>query len=226
MQADGPATKEEPAEVVHYFRLWRGIANLVGNGPYDEPVWVDGDLFLRSDYSQKLSEWPEWAEFGDWGAWIVSPRQDGYTRVLHSIKHERQSQRTQRVEAMFTRFSDAGKYIILRIGDSVRSSKHIRLRTLFVEWESRGLDPRIHADPANQDIVDIFQAARPSLHANVAEKSLKIYRVDDGQTASAIALNHDQPRMQILVMSLGELTAALLEGMPESITSQVDLWRE
>jgi hypothetical protein len=59
-----------------------------------------------------------------------------------------------------------------------------------------------------------------------AEKHLKSYTLEDDPSSYGFALRAEQPRMEVLALSFEELTAALLEGMPESITSQVVLWRE
>ncbi|OMC16496.1 hypothetical protein A5736_18185 [Mycobacterium sp. SP-6446] len=127
---------------------------------------------------------------------------------------------------MFSRFSDATKYVILRIGDSIRSRSDIRLRTLFVNWEARGLDSRIRVQPASGEVIDLLTTERPTLEKDYAEKHLKSYVLDEDANSYGFALDSEQPRMEVLALSFEELTAALLDGMPESITSQVALWRE
>ncbi|WP_254848334.1 hypothetical protein [Mycobacterium sp. SP-6446] len=226
MEVGGPVAGNDRTEANRYYELWRRIANFAGNGPYDEAVWENDRLYLRSDYSEKLKEWPKWAELGDWAAWIIAPKPDGYIRVLSSLKHERDAERTERVEVMFSRFSDATKYVILRIGDSIRSRSDIRLRTLFVNWEARGLDSRIRVQPASGEVIDLLTTERPTLEKDYAEKHLKSYVLDEDANSYGFALDSEQPRMEVLALSFEELTAALLDGMPESITSQVALWRE
>jgi hypothetical protein len=224
MDVGGPVAGTEPAEVIRYYDLWRRIANFIGNGPYDEADWEDDRLYFRSDYSEKLKEWPKWAEFGDWAAWIVAPNPKGYICVLNSLKHEREAERTERIEVMFSRFSDAGKYVILRMGDSIRSRSDIRLKTLFVNWEARGLDSRIRVEPTGREVIDFLTTERPTLEKDYAEKHLKRYALDDDPGSYGFALDSEQPRMGVLALSFEELTAALLDGMPESITSKVALW--
>jgi hypothetical protein len=226
MNAGGPVAENEAAEVIRYYDLWRRIANFIGNGPYDEADWDDGRLYFRSDYSEKLKQWPKWAELGDWAAWIIAPNPKGYICVLNSLKHEREAERTERIEVMFSRFSDAGKYIISRMGDSIRSRSDIRLRTLFVNWEARGLDPRIRVEPASREVIDFLTTERPTLETDYAEKYLKRYALGGDPDSYGFALDYEQPRMEVLALSFEELTAALLDGMPESITSQIALWRE
>lgn len=97
MDASGAATADEATEVIRYYDFWREIANSIGNGPYDEAEWVEDRLYFRSDYSEKLKRWPEWAEFGDWAAWIIALKPERYMCVLRSLKHERESERNERI---------------------------------------------------------------------------------------------------------------------------------
>ncbi len=224
MHVGGPVAQGGSTEVIRYYDLWRKIASVARDGSYDEADWEDGRLYFRSDYAEKLRKWPEWAELGDWGAWIIAPRNEGYICVLSSLKHERDTQRSERVEVMFSHFADAGKYIIMRIGDSVRSD--LRLQTLFVKWEARGLNSRIQIQPANREAIGFLNKERPTLKEGYAEKYLKSYTLEDDPTSYGFALSWEQPRMEVLALSFEELTAALLDGMPESITSKVSLWRQ
>jgi hypothetical protein len=212
-----------PTEVIRYYELWRKIASVAGNGSYDDADWEDGRLYFRSDYSEKLRKWPEWAELGDWGAWIIAPTREGYICVLSSLKHERETQRDEDIRVMFSNFADAGKYIIMRIGDSIRTD--LRLKSLFVKWDDRGLDSRILIAPASRDAIDFLNKESPTLDEGFAEKHLKSYTLENDPSSYGFALPSEQPRMEVLALSFEELTAALLDGMPESITSKVPRWR-
>jgi hypothetical protein len=212
------------AEVVRYYELWRKIANVVGRGPYEQADWEDGRLYFRLDYWDKLKEWPEWAKFGDWAAWIIAPSREGYFCVLHSLKHERASQRSERIEVMFSRARDAGKYIILQMGDSLRY--RLGLETLFIKWDARELNSRIQIKPAGHGAIDFLTRERPTLERDYAEKHLKNYTLEDDPSSYGFALPADQTNMGVLALSFEELTAALLDGMPESITSKVALWSQ
>jgi hypothetical protein len=222
----GDGQGDEPADVYRYYELWRRIANLVGGGPYDEPDLQDGRVYFRSDYSEKVRKWPEWAEQGYWGAWIIEPKHEGYFCVLRSLLHEREVDRSETIQVIFSRFLDAGKYIVMRVGDSIRTSRDIRLKSLFVNWEDRGLDARIRMEPASRDVVDFLKRESPTLKDGFAEEYLKKYTLDDDLGSYGFTLPDEQPRMGVLAVSLEELTAELLDGMPESITSQVALWRK
>lgn len=219
----GAATAGDPAEVIRYYNLWRNIANSVGNGPYDEAEWVADRLYFRSDYSDKLKRWPQWADSGDWGAWIIAPKPEGYICVLRSLKHEREAERSERIEVIFSRFADAGKYIIARIGNGIRSSRNIQRKSLFIDWEERGLDSRIRVEAAGLEIIDFLATERAALDRDYAEQHLRRYTLEDNPGSYGFALDYEQPMMQVLALSFEELTAELLEGLPESITSQVPL---
>jgi hypothetical protein len=219
MQPGGPPPEDESAEVVRYYNFWRTVARAAGQGSRDEPDWKDGRLYFRSDYSEKLEKWPEWDQLGDWGAWIIAPRSEGYVCVLSSVRHERSAERSEDIEVMFSRIADAGKYIILRIGDSVRSD--LRLKTLFVKWDDRDLDSRIQAEPADQRTIEFLSKETPTLKDGFAEKYLTRYTFKDDPSSYGFALPSEQPRMEVLALSFEELTTALLDGMPESITSKL-----
>lgn len=212
------------SEVVGHYDLWRKIANAVGKTDYDGPDKQDGRLYFRSDYSEKLNKWPQWEEQGNWGAWIIAPTSEGYFCVLSSLKHERETQRDEDIKVLFSNFSDAGKYIILRIGDSVRVD--LRLKTQFVKWDDQGLDSRILIEPANPEVIDFLNREYPALKEGFAERYLKRYAFEDHPRSYGFAFPEDEPRMQVLSLSFDELTAALLEDMPDSITSQVTRWRQ
>lgn len=212
------------SEVVKHYNLWRKIANTSCRGSYDEPDVQNGRLYFRSDYSEKLKKWPEWAEQGDWGAWIIAPTNEGLYSVISSLTHERESERHERLSVLFSNFSDAGKYIIMRVGDGARVDLH--LRTQFVKWDDRGLDPRISVQAANQETIDFFNERIPNLKEGFAKQHLKRYTFEDDPSSYGFAFSEDQPRMEVLALSFDELTSALLEDMPDSITSQAARWRE
>lgn len=211
-------------ELTAYYELWRKIANAAGSGPYDEAAQEDGRVFFRSDYSDKVKKWPDWVESGYWGAWIITPTKDGYFAVLSSLLHERQNQRDEDLHVVFSKIADAGKYVVMRIGDSARVN--LRLKSLFVKWDDRGIDNQILVEPADQAAIDFLNRESPALEKGFADKYLKKYTLGSDPGSYGFALPEEQPRMEVLAQSFDELTAALLDGMPENIISQVALWRE
>ncbi|BBY04146.1 hypothetical protein [Mycobacterium seoulense] len=217
MQFGGTAASEGFAELASYYDLWRRLANSEGRGPYEEPDWHEGSLYLRSDYWDKIREWPQWAEFGDWSAWVIAPMRGGCFRVLRSLKHERAAQRSEEISAIFSRFVDAGKYVILRMGDSLRSG--LRLNTLFIQWDDRGLNQQLEVGLAGPDVIDLLCTEMPTLDKESVGRYLKRYTLKGDPDSFAYTFPSEEPRMEILALSFEELTAALLDGMPKSITS-------
>jgi hypothetical protein len=211
-------------ELVAYYEFWRKVANAAGSGPYDKADQEDGRLFFRSDYSDKVRKWPEWAESGYWGAWIIASAARGHFAVLSSLLHERQNLRTESLCAIFSKIEDAGKYVIMRIGDSARVD--LCLKSLFVKWDDRGLDANILVEPANHAVINLYDNESPALKKGFAEKHLKKYLLESDRGAFGFALPEEKPRMEVLTQSFEELTEALLDGMPENIGSQVAVWRE
>lgn len=200
-----------------HYSIWRNIANSVGSGPYDAVEIHEDRLYFRSDYSGKVKKWPEWAEQGDWGAWIISGTKLGYFSVLSSLKHERAAQRDEDIKVLFSKFSDAGKYIIMRLADGARVN--LSLQTQFVKWDDRGIDSGIAIAAADLNVIDFFKSRCPALADGFSEQYLKRYTLTTQPDSYAFAFPEDEPRMQILLLTFDELTAALLEGMPEDIAS-------
>jgi hypothetical protein len=212
------------AEIVRYYDLWRQIASLVGEQSYDEADWENGRLYFRSDYMNQMKQWPEAKQFGDWAAWIIEPTPDGYYNVLRSLKHEREKERSDEIEVVFSQITDAGKYIILQIGDARRLD--LKLETLFMKWDAAELDPRIQIAPAGQKAVDYLLKRSPGLRREFAEQHLQQYTLRDDASSFGLALPSRQTDMQVLALSYDELNALLLDGMPESITARVSDWAE
>ncbi|MFP1155730.1 hypothetical protein ACK280_27320 [Mycobacterium sherrisii] len=212
--------EEELAEAVRHYNFWREVARAAGQTSPDEPDWQDGRLYFRSDYSAKLKKWPDWVESGDWAAWIIAPNTADYACVLKSRAPERSAERIERVEMMFSRNADAGKAVVLKMGDGIRSA--LQLKTVFVEWRDRGLSSHIQVEPADRPAVDFLKRATPTLKLGYAEQYLKRYTRKDGPDAYGYAMPSEEPRMQVLALSFEELTSALLEGMPGSVTANLD----
>lgn len=223
IHADAQPEEDEFSEAVRHYNFWREVARAAGQKSPDGPDWQDGRLYFRSDYSEKSKKWPDWAELGDWGAWVIAPQTEGYVCVLSSRVPERSAERVESIEVMFSRNVDAGKAIVMKMGDGIRSD--LRLKTLFVEWRDRGLSSQIQVDPADQPAVNFLKRETPGLKQGFAEQYLKRYTLKDDPGTYGYAMPSKEPRMQVLALSFEALTAALLEGMPESVTSKVPTWR-
>jgi hypothetical protein len=218
------------AEIVRYYDLWRKIADALGGEPYDEAEWEDGRLYFRSDYADKLREWPKWKEFGDWGAYIIAPTSEGYYNVIRSLRHERAYERSEKVEVVFSKIADAGKYIIAHIGGSLSVhlmlKRRIKLKTLATRWSETGLDPRIQVTPASERVLDYLIKVRPDTDRVFAKMHLKQYTLRDDPSAYGIAFPAEETYMQVLAMSFQELHEALLHVIPDSIKSEVSGWSD
>jgi hypothetical protein len=206
-------------EIIANYDLWREITRLAGKQPYDPADWEDGRLYLRIDYVDKLREWPKWKQDGNWAAWIIEPTSEGYYNVLQSLRHERAFKRTEDVQVVFSQVADAGKYIILQLGDSLRA--HLKMETLFVAWDSAGLDSRITITMPPEQAVDYVLKISPGTDRDFAVKYLKQYTFRDNPSSYGLAFPSEETCMQVLVLSFQQLNAALLDGMPQEITSQV-----
>lgn len=210
------------ADAIKHYSFWRKIANEACRGSYDEPDRQNDRMYFRSDYSEKLKKWPEWAESGDWGAWIID-RVPDYFCVLSSLKHERAAQRDESIKVFFSKFSDAAKYVIMRIGDSVRVD--LRLTSQFVKWDDRGPSPRILVEPADRQAISVMKTESPTPQDGFIEEHLKRYTFEEDRSSYGYAFPEDQPRMEVLALSFDELTTTLLEDIPESVTAEIPRWR-
>ncbi|OBF67789.1 hypothetical protein A5753_03235 [Mycobacterium sp. 852002-51971_SCH5477799-a] len=143
--------------------------------------------------------------------------------MVQSLLHERAAERSEDIQAVFSHFGDAGKYIVLQVGNSLRY--RLGLETLTTIWEARGLDPRIQVAPPEQDVVEFVLHGSPGLDREFAEKHLNKFVLQDDVSFYGFALPGEDINMQVLGLSFDDLSAALVEDMPDSITSQVARWQ-
>ncbi|MCV7198382.1 hypothetical protein [Mycobacterium angelicum] len=174
---------------------------------------------LRIDYSEKLKEWPKWKQFGDWAAWIIERTVEGYYTVIRSVRHERAIERSENAVAVFASVADAGKYVILQIGDYLRS--YLGPETLAIKWMATGLDPRIQVRQPTKDAIDQFTRFRPAGPESFSQQGLQKYTIQDDPSRFGFAFPREARDMQILALTYDELNALLLDGMPEDITSKI-----
>ncbi|MCV7095004.1 two-component response regulator-like APRR9 [Mycobacterium kubicae] len=73
-------------------------------------------------------------------------------------------------------------------------------------------------------MLDYFLKIRPRTSREIASRHLKQYTLSDDPNRYGIALPSEEKYMQVLALSYEQLNSALLDGMPESITSKVPLW--
>jgi hypothetical protein len=181
--------ESDPAveELISRCEKWRRIYTYAGKPPMDEPLWEDGRLNLRAGYP-----------YPGWTAYIIESKGGGYD-VLKSTT-ERRNEPLESLRAFFTCIDDAGKYIVLNIGDSLRID--CRIDPIYWAWEDSGLDPRV---------------TQTSLGEYVSKFELK----EDPNRYFVLQAGGIQPENRLLPLTYDELDGLLLDGMPESVLSRL-----
>ncbi|WP_328352484.1 hypothetical protein OG976_19855 [Mycobacterium sp. NBC_00419] len=174
-------------QLVAQYDKWRRIYSLLGELPRDEAVWDGTRLHLRAGYPQP-----------GWTGYIIEPEGSGCS--VSAVTSERRNEPIESLSGYFSSVDDAGKYIVLKTGESLR----IRLRLDPIEWgwEDAGLDHRVR---------------QVSLDRYVSKFELK----DDPSTYIVLQVGGDQPESKLLTLTYNELDDLLLDGMPESVLSQI-----
>ncbi|ORA21958.1 hypothetical protein BST12_10695 [Mycobacterium angelicum] len=149
----------------------------------------------------------------------MEPTTEGYYKVVHSLWHERASERSEDVVAVFSKIADAGKYVILRVGDSCRM--YLDLETLPIKWRASGLNPRIRITTPADEALNYVVKISPGTRKSFAVQHLKQYSLDDDASHFAFAYPSAELDMQVLSLSYGKLNALLMDGFPESILSKI-----
>jgi len=166
-------------ELIDRYEQWRKIYARLGQSPRDEAAWKDGRLHLRSGYP-----------YPDWSGYVIESVDGGFN-VL-TVTSERRNEPLETLAAFFTDIDDAGKYIIVNIGDDLR----IRLRLDPIEWawEDAGLDPRVE---------------QTSLAEYVSKFELK----DQPRRYFVLQAGGVQPENRLLPMTYDEIDQLLLDGI-------------
>lgn len=179
----------DTSELIDRYNKWRTIYGYADELAPNEPDWEDGRLYFRSGYPNP-----------DWSAFIVEATEDGLYKVAHAST-ERREYPVESSRAIFSRFEDAGKYIIYEVADLLRVAR--QLEPLDRKWRAAGLDPRVDK-------------------VIVSEKQAK-YELRENRSAFFLAYSGGvQPYNHILPLSYEQLDAALLEGFPEITASLGD----
>jgi hypothetical protein len=131
-------------------------------------------------------------------AYLIESKGGGYD-VLKSTT-ERRNEPLESLRAFFTCIDDAGKYIVLNIGDSLRID--CRIDPIYWAWEDSGLDPRV---------------TQTSLGEYVSKFELK----EDPNRYFVLQAGGIQPENRLLPLTYDELDGLLLDGMPESVLSRL-----
>jgi hypothetical protein len=133
-----------------------------------------------------------------WRGYIVDGSEAGY-RVL-TVTTERRNEPFESLTATFTDFYDAGKYIVWKVGSYLRVD--LGLPSLTQKWTTEGLDRRVQVE-------------------RLGEFESKFELKEDPDRYFIIRMGGVQPENRLLPMTYEELDAILLEGMPESVLSQL-----
>lgn len=174
-------------ELLRRYENWRWICNYAGNAPWDPADREDGRLHFRYGYPH-----PDW-----WGYVIETEKNSSY-RVLY-VSTERRITPVESAQGTFSRFQDAGKFVIYKVGAYLRSAR--RMEMIGPKWRADGLDPRVDTQVESDQVVKYVLRNHPD--------------------AYFIMTLGDMPYSHILPMSYDELDAVLLEGFPESITARL-----
>ena len=206
-------------EVLRRFERWRTISAALGQKPYDAPDFENGRLYFRSDYAEQVSKWPPAREQGDWGAYIIEPSPSGLFRVIRSLWHERAPQRTESLEAVFSRAEDAGKYVIAKIGVSLRGSVQTKLPLLYQIWDNRSLQPVIDKTSPPADLLQEVIESMPGANPENIRAYLEKYALHATPEVYAATFPSNSPYMHVLALSFDQLDAELEDGLPATRTS-------
>lgn len=187
---------------------------------HDKPDLTGDRLNFRLNYQKGIDEgWTRWAETGDWSAYIIAPTEQGLFEVLFARLPERTGTRIESSRALFSTLTDAAKFVMVSVLDSVRTK--FGLDSLFVTFRSHGLDGRLtEGVPRPSEIAPLIVRLPPE-RSHLAEQVQRISLSDDPSRA-AIGFPGVVPYMNVLPLSLGEVAGALVAGLPPEVTECVD----
>lgn len=220
MPVTGAIANNELAAVLTALEFVRKVQRCAGTTPYDEPDATGDRLNFRLNYQRGLDEgWTRWAETGDWSAYVIASTEHGLFEVLFARLPARVGTRTESSRAVFSTLTDAAKFVMVSVLDSVRTK--FGLETLFVTFRSRGLDDRLVKDAPRQSEIAPMIARLPPERAGLAEQ---LQRISLGVDPSKAAVGYPgvEPYMNVLPLSLGQVADALMTGLPDEVTDCVD----
>jgi hypothetical protein len=199
------------SEVTRRFERWQTIAKMIGQEPYDEPDFEDGRLYFRFGFTAQATKWPDAATKGDWSAYVIESSGADLFNVIRSLWHERDFERSDDLEAVFSRPEGAGKYVIAQVADSIRVAG--RAASQFTKWEQQGLDPAVSVTRPPDSLIQYFVDSRPGTRLQFAEEYLKKYSLNSNPSEYGVTLPANWPYMQVISLSFDELDTQLLDGL-------------
>lgn len=133
-----------------------------------------------------------------WTAYVLAPRGDEFD--IMSATTERRNEPHERLLGFFSHPDDLGKYILWNIGEDLRVD--CRIAPLTPAWREAGLDPRVS-------------------QTTLGEYESKFELKDNPARYFVLKKGGVQPENRLLPLTYDGLDALLLDGMPESITSEL-----
>lgn len=165
---------------LQHYNAWRNIYGRFGKPPRDEPDWQDGGLWLRDGFPNP-----------DWSAFVIERTGNGYD--LLQATTERRSDPVTSHQGYFSRFEDAGKYVIAAIGDYLRIDR--RLDPVSWTWDDEGVPPGV------EEIV--------------SSDSRVTYRLREDHEVYCVMARGDRAYSHLLLLTYEDLGQMLLNGFPE-----------
>ncbi|AKS35377.1 hypothetical protein AFA91_29610 [Mycolicibacterium goodii] len=198
------------SEVIDELNYWRRIQRHLGLIEYDEPDSDGKRLYFRSGYQEGL-DWKHWRQYGEWSAYIIESTNDGCYLVKHSTKGERSADRVERVQAVFTRFDDAGKYIVGRMGNAVRVD--LGMESVIVRWEHDGADPRLKIEDPTADQLRFMSDVCAGIKPGTFERHLRRFSLVADPEIYALPVPSQIPMMNVIPLELEDLRLILTKGL-------------
>lgn len=197
--ATGLSDEPELKTVVDRYETWRRRwVSLTGREPSrDLPELSDGRLWFRDGFPHP-----------DWTARIIESAPYGYV-VLDSTTERRISPDIT-VRAIFSRFEDAGKYIIAQAGDMLR--RECKLEPRYREWHRFGLSDKLQKSDSDPTAVG-FIADYNGIAPDTVQQLIHKYSVKTQPNRCAHLASSDEPYSRILTLSFDELDATLTDGL-------------
>ena len=161
------------------------------------PELKDGRLWFRDRYP-----------YPDWTARIIEPSHDGY--LVLAATTERRNTPHITVEAIFSRLEDAGKHVIVFIGDMLRME--CKLEPLYRQWRRSGISSAVEKDAGDQQVIR-FIADYNGVSPDTVQRLVHKYSVKAEPGRYAHLAASDEPTSQVLTLSYDELDALLTEGL-------------
>lgn len=170
-------------EFIHRYNHWRAIYARTEKPAPDSPLVKNGRLVMTHGYPHE-----------GWVGYVIECR-EGRWDVL-SVTTERLVEPRESLEASFSSFNLAGRYIIWKIGGDVRVT--CRVTSLRLLWEPQTLASGVRAVP-------------------LAKFETRYELVADPNTYMIVHAGGIQPENRLLVMNYDELDRALEDGLPASV---------